>query len=390
MSRYLSFFLMLFLLHQCSLPSSEVSFTNDNHKIVHSREADFQLELIAQGMNTPWSMDWLPDGKALISDRKGSQIFLFTPGDTTLTPIRNTPKAFTFLDSGMREVLVPADYKKDGWIYISYDSSRVDSSSTLIVERAKFDGYRLFQREILFEAQPWYPSGYHYGGRLVIQDDYLFISVGDRHFRDSAQVLHKHNGKIIRIYKDGSVPEDNPFVGHPTAQPEIWSYGHRNPQGMVLHPETGQLWEHEHGPKGGDEINLIKRGRNYGWPLITHGEEYEGGAVGEGRMFQEDMEAPWRHYSPSVAPSGMTFYSGRSFPEWHGNLFFGAMSQRNLYRLGISGGRIRAEERLLENKGWRIRFICQGPDGLLYFGTDEGKVWRIRPVRLVEKNLSAN
>ena len=370
-------FLGLSLLLQCTGPSAEESSTAVDSVVLHSRTTDFRLELIAEGMKTPWSMDWLPDGRALISDRRAGKIYILKEGDTTKVSLCNSPEVFTFQDSGMREVLVPSNFAEEGWIFLSYDRSRPDSSSTLIVERAKIQDNCLVEREVLFEAQPWYKSQYHYGGRLVWQEGYLFITVGDRHFRDSAQVLHTHNGKIMRLHDDGRIPKDNPFVDHPNARPEIWSYGHRNPQGLALHPETGQLWEHEHGPKGGDEINIIKPGRNYGWPVVTYGEEYEGGPVGAGLAYQTETEPPFRYYSPSVAPSGLTFYTGPDFPEWQGNLFFGAMSQRNLYRLTTSDGQIRGEERLLESKGWRIRFISQGPDGALYFGTDEGQIWRI-------------
>lgn len=379
MHRFFLFLCLSFLL-QCTNRSFEDSSTSNAVETFHSRSADFRLELIGEGMKTPWSMDWLPDGRALISDRRGGRIYILTEGDTSKTTICNSPETFTYLDSGMRAVLVPADYGEKGWIYLSYDRSRPDSASTLMVERAKIQDNCLIEREVLFEAQPWFKSGYHYGGRLVWQEGYLFISVGDRHFRDSAQVLNTHNGKIMRIHDDGRIPMDNPFVGHPDARPEIWSYGHRNPQGLALHPETGQLWEHEHGPKGGDEINRIKRGKNYGWPDVTYGEEYEGGPVGAGNTYHPEMEQPLRYYSPSVAPSGLTFYTGQDFPDWHGHLFFGAMSQRNLYRLALSEGQIRGEERLLESNGWRIRFVRQGPDKMLYFGTDEGQVWRIRPL----------
>ena len=218
---------------------------------------------------------------------------------------------------------------------------------------------------------------------MAAKEGYLFISVGDRHFRDSAQVLHTHNGKIMRLNLDGSVPEDNPFVDVPNARPEIWSYGHRNPQGLTVHPETEKIWSHEHGPRGGDEINVVEKGKNYGWPIITHGEEYEGGPVGEGVKFQDGLEQPFRYYSPSVAPSGMTFYTGSDFPEWKGNLFFGAMSQRNLYRIGMIDGQITEEERMLENLAWRIRFVEQGPDHCLYFGTDNGQIWSIQPLNPV-------
>lgn len=376
-----SLFLLLLLDWSCTAPDLDQGSSIPNSEIFRSREVDFRLELVTRGMKNPWSMDWLPDGRALISDRRAGKLYLLASEDSTRTLICNAPQAFTYLDSGMREVLVPPTFSDEGWIYLSYDSVQPDSTSTLIVERAKLQDSCLTERQILFTALPWYRSGYHYGGRLLWREGYLFITVGDRHFRDSAQLLHTHNGKIMRIHGDGRIPDDNPFIQQTVARPEIWTYGHRNPQGLALDPATHQIWEHEHGPKGGDEINLILRGRNYGWPLVTYGEEYEGGPVGEGLAFREGMEPPFRHYSPSVAPSGLTFYTGKDFPAWQGNLFFGAMGQRNLYRIGMQEGRIRAEERLLEAKNWRIRFVRQGPDQQLYFGTDEGEVWRICPLK---------
>ena len=348
---------------------------------IESRHANFILHKVADGLKVPWSMDWLPDGSALITDRRGGKVYLMKEVGSPLIELCNIPKVFVFQDSGIRDIAVHPEYGENGWIYLSYDISNQDSLSTLAVDRFKLEENCIQQRERLFEAKPWYRSGYHYGGRIVFKDGYLFFSVGDRHFRDSVQLLSTHNGKIMRLHEDGTVPDDNPFTHLPNTNPEIWSYGHRNPQGLCVHPVSGEIWEHEHGPKGGDEINIIHKGLNYGWPIITYGEEYAGGPIGAGITRKENMEQPFRFYAPSVAPSGMTFYTGKDFPEWEGNLFFAAMSQRNLYRLAFREGKLVGEERLLESKAWRIRFIRQGPDGLLYFGTDEGEIWQILPVK---------
>jgi len=222
--------------------------------------------------------------------------------------------------------------------------------------------------------------GDHYGCRLLLRDGFLFISMGDRLTRDSAQNLSTHNGKIIRLHEDGRLPADNPFLSTPQARPEIWSYGHRNQQGMDFHPQTGELWIHEHGPKGGDEINIVRPGRNYGWPIITYGEEYEGGPVGKGLTQQEGMEQPVYYYVPSIAPSGMTFYTGEAFAAWKGDIFLGAMAGRHLNRLVIEGNEVIEEERLLEDLHWRIRCVKQGPDGALYIAVDQGMIVRLRPV----------
>ncbi|HVE79867.1 MAG TPA: PQQ-dependent sugar dehydrogenase [Gemmatimonadaceae bacterium] len=197
--------------------------------------------------------------------------------------------------------------------------------------------------------------------------------------RARAQRLDTHHGKVVRIHDDGRVPDDNPFRRRPGALPEIWSYGHRNPQGLVFEPGTARLWEHEHGPKGGDEVNLIRRGRNYGWPVITYGREYAGGRVGEGLTREEGMEQPAHYYVPSIAPSGMAWYDGRAFPAWRGSLFVGALALRHLNRLVIDGDRVLREERLLEDRRGRVRSVAQGPDGFLYLGVDAGLLLRIRP-----------
>lgn len=373
--------ILLFLLLCCTrapLPPGKEPLSLDD--TLSSEKHDFQLELLAEGLQTPWSMDWLPDGTALFTDRRQGKVFILDEKTKHTTSICNTPQVFTFQDSGMREVLVHPDYPNNGWIYLSYDIMDADSSSTLRVDRLRLSNNCFIDQQKLFEAHPWYRSGYHYGGRMVLNEGYLYITVGDRHFRDSAQLLHTHNGKIIRLYEDGRVPLDNPFVQTPGALPEIWSYGHRTPQGLRFHPQSGELYEHEHGPKGGDEINIILPGRNYGWPLITYGEEYQGGPIGQGITHHENMEQPLFYYTPSIAPSDIIFYSAEIFPKWKGNLFLGAMAGKHLRRLVIEDRRIIHEEQLLAGRGWRFRFIRQGPRGYLYFGKDIGDIWRMKPV----------
>ena len=250
----------------------------------------------------------------------------------------------------------------------------------MVVDRAKLDGLNLVQRERLFAALPYYKKPLHHGSRLALNDGYLFIAMGEKtDLKDSAQTLNNHLGKVLRIYEDGKVPEDNPYVNTPNAKPEVWSYGHRNPNGLTRNPTTGELWEHEHGPMGGDEVNIIKPGLNYGWPVITYGLNYDSTKVGEGITAKEGMEQPLYYYKPSIAPSGMQFYTSDVIPVWKGNLFIGSMVLKHLNRLVIENNKVIKEERLLTDKNWRVRSVKQGPDGYLYIGVDGGKILRIMP-----------
>jgi len=217
---------------------------------------------------------------------------------------------------------------------------------------------------------------------MQLKDGYLFLSMGERFVaRDSAQKLSNHFGKIIRLYDDGRVPPDNPFVNTKNALPEIWSYGHRNPQGMGFHPVTGDLWISEHGPQGGDEINIVKPGHNYGWPIITYGEEYGGGKIGAGITHKDGLDQPVYFYVPSIAPGGMIIYKGNAFPKWKNNIFSGALALRHLNRLVIENNKVVKEERILGQQKWRVRMISQGPDGFIYFSVDKGMILRLRPSR---------
>jgi glucose/arabinose dehydrogenase len=249
-----------------------------------------------------------------------------------------------------------------------------------VVDRATLEGTRIVNSERLFKALPYYKEPNHFGCRLLLKNGFLFITMGERYFlRDSAQTLSNHLGKVLRINEDGSIPGDNPFIGNKGALPEIWSYGHRNPQGLILNPLTDEVWEHEHGPKGGDEINIIRPTLNYGWPVICHGIDYDGTPIGEGITQKDGMEQPLYYYVPSIAPSGMEFYTADEMPQWKGNLFIGAMALTHLNRLVLEGNKVIKEDRLLAEKKWRIRCVRQGPDGFLYIGVDKGRIHRIKP-----------
>ncbi|PHN08382.1 PQQ-dependent sugar dehydrogenase [Flavilitoribacter nigricans] len=349
-------------------------------QVVESEQHRFIIDTLARDLQVPWSIDWLPDGRMLISERNTGQIHLFEPETGFQKALPALPDVYRKGDGGLLDLKVHPDFIQNEWIYLAYSTSRPDSSSTTVVERIRLSGDTLGERERLFTAFPYYRSESHYGCRLLLTDGFLFITIGDRYRRDSAQYLSTHNGKVLRLYEDGSIPADNPFLSEPGAQPEIWSYGHRNPQGMAQHPISQEIWIHEHGPKGGDEINIVRPGRNYGWPLITYGEEYEGGPVGKGLQSQAGMEQPLYYYKPSIAPSDMLFYSGKAFPEWRGDLFIGAMALRHLNRLETQGNEIVHEERLLDGLD-RIRSVSEGPEGFLYLGTDSGFLLCIKPAR---------
>jgi glucose/arabinose dehydrogenase len=339
----------------------------------------YRIDTIVRGITIPYGMDFLPDGRMLVTDRSDGKIYLVQKGRKEA--IKNVPAVYGKDQAGMMDVLVHPDFEKNGWVYYAYSASRGGDNGT-VVERARLKEGALSDHQTLFTSFPFYSNGAHYGCRLVLKNGYLFFTIGERYsLRDSAQSLGNHLGKVIRIREDGTMPPDNPFFGRPGARPEIWSYGHRNPQGLAFHPQTGDLWEGEHGPKGGDEINLIGAGKNYGWPVITYGVEYSGATIGDGITRKEGMEQPVHYYKPSIGPSGMVFYTGDAFPAWKGSLFMGALALTHLNRIEIENSKVVNEERLLEGKKWRVRCVKQGPDGYLYIGVDGGMVVRLRPWR---------
>jgi aldose sugar dehydrogenase len=347
--------------------------------IIESEGAKLKVETVTDSITIPFGMDFLPDGRLLVTDRVVGNMVVVNTETGAKELVQGVPAVLGQGDCGLLDVLVHPDYQTNGWIYFSYTEGDT-ISNTMVVDRAKLDGLKLVQRERLFTALPYYRRPLHHGTRLVLKDGYLFFGMGEKtDLKDSAQTLSNHLGKIIRIHEDGRVPDDNPFVNTPNAKPEIWSYGHRNPNGLTINPSTGELWEHEHGPKGGDEINIIKPTLNYGWPVVTYGVNYDDTPVGEGLTEKEGMEQPFYYYKPSIAPSGMQFYTSDVIPAWKGNLFIGAMVLKHLNRLVIENNKVVKEERLLTDKNWRVRSVKQGPDGYLYLGVDGGKILRIMP-----------
>jgi glucose/arabinose dehydrogenase len=329
-------------------------------------------------------MTVLPDRRLLVSDRPGT-LWSMDPRTGTMTRIDGVPAVFDSVDAGLLDVEAHPDFARNGWLYYAY-SEKSDSGKTTVVERARLRDSTLTDRQRLLTAYPAVRTNNHFGSAIALRDGYLYITLGEREIADLAQEPWTHHGKVIRLHDDGRVPSDNPLVGKPGTRPEIWSLGHRNPHGLAFHPETGELWEAEHGPLGGDEINVIRRGVNYGWPVATFGREYDGGSVGGGLTQAQGMEPPVHHYSTSAALSGIAFYNGSAFPQWRHNLFVGAMTPRFLARLTTAGGRVVSEERLLLEKRWRVRSVQTGPDGFLYLGVQRtsdgagGVIARIRPV----------
>ena len=344
----------------------------------------YRVEVVATGVRVPFGMAFLPDSRALVTDRPGT-LWLLDIRTGAMTRVAGVPAVSDSVDGGLLDIEVHPDYARTGWLYFSY-SEKTDTGKATVVERARLRDARLVDRQRLFTAYPAVAGDYHFGSRLTLKDGYLFITLGERELSALAQELWTDLGKIVRLYDDGRIPNDNPFVGRAGARPEIWSYGHRNPHGLAFHPLTGELWESEHGPLGGDEINVIKRGLNYGWPTVTFGREYDGGPMGDGLTQAPGMEPPVFHYATSAALSGIAFYTGSAFPRWRNNLFVGAMTPRFLARLVVANGRVEREEKLLLEKKWRVRVVQTGPDGFLYLGVQRasdgtgGVIARIRPV----------
>jgi glucose/arabinose dehydrogenase len=347
--------------------------------LIESDGVKLRVEIVTDSIIIPFGMDFLPDGRLLVTDRVVGNIVLVDTKTGEREFVEGVPAVVGAGDCGMLDILVHPDYANNGWIYFSYTEGDT-TANTMVIDRARLEGLKLSQRQRLFTALPYYNKPLHHGTRLVLKDGYLFFGMGEKtDLKDSAQTLSNHLGKILRIFEDGRIPPDNPYVNTPGALPEVWSYGHRNPNGLTLNPYTGELWEHEHGPKGGDEINIIKPSLNYGWPLISYGVNYDDTPVNEGLTEMEGMEQPIYYYKPSIAPSGMQFYTSDVIPAWKGNLFIGGMVLTHLNRLVLENNKIVKEERLLGDRKLRVRSIKQGPDGYLYLGVDGGRILRIMP-----------
>ena len=347
---------------------------------IQSEKAAFVLEQVADGLGVPWGMAFVSQTRLLITEREGS-IKLLDIQSKTLTPVQDAPAVLVQGQGGLMDVAVPPDFTAGDWIYFTFVRAEIDGGVTVLA-RAKLNANKLVQWQDLLETRSATDTGYHFGSRIAFDEKgYVYFGVGDRGERPTSQDLGNHAGTVMRLHRDGRVPNDNPFVSRDDVLPEIWSYGHRNPQGLVYDDTGKRLWLIEHGPRGGDEINRVLPGRNYGWPVISYGKEYWGPlAVGEG-THRAGMEQPIKQYTPSIAPGSLLFYSGDSFPDWRGNLFSGALKLRHLNRVTLSAdGKAIGEERLLTELGERIRALAQGPKGWLYFSTDSGRIYVIKPV----------
>lgn len=347
--------------------------------VFRTEEATVKVVTVARGLEHPWAMAFLPDGRLLVTERPGRMRVVGKDGRVS-PPLENLPPVFASGQGGLLDVTLDPDFSARRMLYFTYAEPGDGGAGTALAS-ARFAGTRLEDVKVLFRQQPKLSGGLHFGSRVVVgPDDKLWLGLGERYRRDEAQNLNVHLGKVIRLNKDGSVPADNPFVGRNDARSEIWSYGHRNIQGMARHPQTGVVWLNEHGARGGDEINIPAKGRNYGWPVITHGVDYSGAKIGIGSE-APGMEQPLLHWTPSIAPSGMAFYGGSRIPAWRGNLFVGSLNSFFLVRVVLDGTRVVKQERMLAGLEERIRDVRDGPDGYLYIATDnaEGRILRIEP-----------
>jgi len=348
---------------------------------VRSERHAFRVETLAGGLEHPWSVAFLPGGGMLITERAG-RLRLYRGGKLDPKPLAGVPKVFADGQGGLLEVLLHPHFAENRLIYLSYSAHDGRAAHTRVTRyRLDLDGHRLTGGKRIFDGTPRVNTSHHFGGRMVFdRDGYLYLTVGERGQRDDAQDLSRPGGSVMRLHDDGRVPRDNPFAGREGARAEIFTYGHRNPQGMALHPESGAIWIHEHGARGGDEVNILRAGRNYGWPVISYGTHYSGEKIGVGTR-KEGMEQPLHYWVPSIAPSGMAFYTGDRFPAWRGDLFVGGLVGQVLVRLALDGTKVTREEQLLEDRLGRIRDVRAGPDGYLYLTTDEadGRLLRLVP-----------
>jgi glucose/arabinose dehydrogenase len=352
---------------------------------VRSAAGDLSVETVAGNLANPWGLAFLPGGRMLVTEKPGRMRVVTRDGKPS-PAVAGVPQVFARSQGGLHDVAVDRDYAQNQTIYFCY-AEPVEGGARTALARARLvedEQPRLDDVRAIFRQRGPLSRANHHGCRIVqMPDGSLFLTTGDHFtYRDEAQNLGNHLGKLIRIRPDGSVPPDNPFVNRPGALPEIWSYGHRNMQGAALNPASGKVWTHEHGPRGGDEINVPEKGKNYGWPVIGYGIDYSGAKIHEA-THKPGMEQPVKYWVPSIAPSGMAFYAGDLFPAWRGNLFVGALAGQALVRLELDGEKVGREERLLRELGQRIRDVRTGPDGALYLLTDSlsGRILRVVPAR---------
>ncbi|MCP9200890.1 PQQ-dependent sugar dehydrogenase [Gramella sp. GC03-9] len=330
----------------------------------------YSYEMVVEDLDIPWGFTFLPDGSMLITEKKG-EIIHFKDGNKT--QIQGVPQVYNRGQGGLLDIVLHPEYESNGWLYITYASSEGEGEGgNTALMRAKLQGNQLTSKEVLYKATPNTTKGQHFGSRIAFdKEGYLYFSIGERGARDvNPQDLTRDNGKVYRLNDDGSIPSDNPFVGEENAVDAIYSYGHRNPQGMILNPETGEIWVHEHGPQGGDEINVVKKGANYGWPVVTYGENYDGSTITD-ETSRPEFEDPIFYWVPSIAPSGFAYVTSDNYPDLKGDLLVGSLKFQYLEHLELNGKKISKRVKLLEDIG-RVRDVRQGPDGNIYVAV-EGK-----------------
>jgi glucose/arabinose dehydrogenase len=363
----------------------QYKFANKPTSNVFTSEAQtVKLDTVAAGLGSPWGLAFLPDGDMLVSTRSGD---IYRVGkNQQKTKLSGGPTVLAEGQGGLLDVVLHPNFAKNQLVYFSYSAIKNEGDqklSTTAVMRAKLTGNTLTDQKVIFEALPYSKTKHHYGSRMAFDNKgYLFVSVGERgNEKENPQTITNDLGKVHRIYDDGRIPEDNPFIKDKTARGTIYSYGHRNPQGMIKHPTTGEIWTHEHGPRGGDELNIIKKGANYGWPVISYGINYDGKPI-TNLTAKEGMEQPLNYWLPSIAPSGIAFVEGTKYPGWKGNLMIGSLRFQYLNRCVMNGNKVVKQENLLKNIG-RVRNIKQGPDGYLYASVEEpGYIFRLQPVTM--------
>ena len=358
------------------------TWAQEGTPVFKSEKHAFRLVTLVTGLENPWSIAFLPDGRMLVTERAGRLRLVTHDFKLNPKPIDGLPEVVPQGQGGLFDVVLHPQYAQNGWIYWAYNAPGPGGWGTALA-RGKLQDHRMTEVQVLFSMQPKTRSGHHFGGRIVFdQAGLLYLTLGDRGDKDRAQKLSDHAGSVIRLHDDGRVPANNPFVNRAGALAEKWTLGNRNMQGAALHPQTGELWTHEHGPQGGDEVNVMRSGLNYGWPVITYGVNYGlGTKIGEGQA-KAGLVQPLHVWVPSIAPSGMAFVSGSQFPQWQGNLLVGALRGQTLVRLTLEGEKVLGEERLLQGRS-RLRDVRMGPDGFVYLLTDEaqGALLRLEPVK---------
>jgi glucose/arabinose dehydrogenase len=349
--------------------------------VVKSEKATFRLETVAEGVTTPWGLDFLPDGRILVTEKKGT-LRIVDKGQLAPDAVTGTPTVLDKGQGGLLDVAVHPDYAKNGWIYLSFSDPGADGSAMTKIVRGKLKGNAFVDVQDIFKAPAeLYTVGpNHFGDRIVFdRKGHIYFSIGERGQGPHAQELNRPNGKIHRINEDGTIPKDNPFVGKPPAMASIYTYGNRNPQGLTINASTGVVWEVEHGPRGGDELNIVRPGRNYGWPVITYGMNYNGTPWGDAITAKEGMEQPITYWTPSLAVSSVAFYAGDKFPQWKGHLLLASLAFQELRRLELTGEKVTHQEVLFKDVG-RLRDMVVGPDGYVYIAFNQpDRIARIVP-----------